>query len=295
VADPNYSGNKTKWITYMNGAFVPYVSASSAKAILAGKTSSYELVVYHAATAVTPWSKIAARWKELKNGSVGGDRFPGYGLMQPLKGGGGFVPIPDRMQTTKEDFEVTLSAGMGDPARVQVYKDGKKIAEGEKVKLPLEMGTNKFGFLVQGKKNNNWEWVDYTYLTLERIAEIKTEDEDEPKPKPVYDAVINGVYYGEVQSKTRRRGPMLYVTDATGKYPLRTAYRIVSEKTDSFGNVEETHFQFKRGFGSPGVPPGKRRVCVGRIPGQWSAKSDIINVAKTGVYKVVLGTPPPQK
>ena len=296
VADPNYPGNKRRWITYMNNTFVPYVSANNAKSLLAEQTSSFDLIAYSATTALVPWNKLAARWTELKDGSIGQGQFPSYGLMKAI-GSTSYVAIEDGEKTTEENYTVSLSAVTGKPVRLQVYKDDKKIAEGQKVTLPLEMGVNLFGCLVQGKKNNSWEYIDYAYLSIERIEEEKPDeddDDDEPKPKPVYDAVINGVYYGEVQSKTRTRGPMLYVTDATGKYPLRTAYRIISEKTGSFGNVIETHFQFKRGFGSPGVPPGARRVCVGPIPGQWTAKSKIINVGLNGTHKVTLGAPPPK-
>jgi hypothetical protein len=86
-----------------------------------------------------------------------------YGSISPQ---GGWRRTPDRscgirdgIQITEENFEVTLSAVGTERFRVKVYKDAKKIATGEAVKLPLAMGTNQFEFLIQGVRasiGNMW-------------------------------------------------------------------------------------------------------------------------------------------
>ena len=291
VADPNYPGNTTRCIMFFNGVFLPYISGSNLEAILAGETRSYEKIIYSAKTAMIPWDKITARWKQFEAGSIGQDRFPLYRLVQETKGGG-LENLHDGMKTDKETLKVDLLGYAAARFRVRVRQEDKQIAEGKKETLPLKMGGNRFGFLVEGKVKGKWRYVDFKYLTIERVSPEPEPDQGEKKPKPVYNGVITGVYYGEVQSKTRTRGKMLFVTDATGKYPLRTAYEILSEKTNDFGTVVETHFRFRRGMGSPGIPPGRRRVCVGSIPGEWVAKSNVVTVGLTGHSTVTLGTPP---
>lgn len=288
VADPNYPGDSSRVIVFFNNVFVPYVSGSDLKEILAGRTSSYEEVIYTAKTAMIPWSKVTARWGELVAGTSGSDRFPSYGLM--LKSTGNL--ISDGMQTTDENLELFVSAASTDKFMVNVRQDDKWTVAGEQVKIPLKVGSNRIGFWVTGEKDGSWEWADFQWITVDRIEEPKYEMEEEDTPRPVYDAVITGIYYGQIQSKTNDSRLMLFVTDETGKYPLRTAYQILSEKKDDFGNVTETQFKFTRGFGSPGIPNGRRRVCAGKIPGEWTAMSDVITVGKTGTYRVSVGNKP---
>ncbi|MBS3735408.1 MAG: hypothetical protein KGY99_10905 [Phycisphaerae bacterium] len=117
------------------------------------------------------------------------------------------------------------------------------------------------------------------------------EDAGEATPAST-DNVITGVYYGELQTNTRRSGLMMWIVDAQERFVLRNAYEILSEKKDDFGNVVETHFRFRKGMGSPPIPPGRYRICAGPRVGRYYAKSEPFTVRKSSKVRVIVGTPP---
>jgi hypothetical protein len=82
VADPNFPGNTTRVIEFVPGvllgSFKPYFTELK----VGDKGYNLGWIQYHAVTSLVAWSKIAQRWTEFQNGTIGNDRFPAYSLTE---------------------------------------------------------------------------------------------------------------------------------------------------------------------------------------------------------------------
>jgi hypothetical protein len=99
IADPNFPGNTKRKILYTFGMFIPYNSGTNAQEIAAGNGKDYETIQYWAKSTIVDFGRIAQRWTEFKNKTIGNDKFPQYrivyqddkGQLQELKDGTTFT------------------------------------------------------------------------------------------------------------------------------------------------------------------------------------------------------------
>ncbi|MDP6637117.1 MAG: hypothetical protein QGG42_19635 [Phycisphaerae bacterium] len=299
VADPNYKGDRARGIFFLNGKFVPYNSGANYAEIQKGNTTSYESILFNARTALVPWKKIGERWAELEKGTVGNDRFPKYKLLCSSKSDKE-AELVDGMEITGEALKITIKSkkNLGFSVRknnawtstycAAITTHFKKVGDKQLIGFYVT-GKHKF----ENKKVVSGEYVDFKWINITRVA--KTDDNTPPERKVNTSpgVVVNGVFYGQLKTNTRREGMMLFIVDAKEKIVLRTAARILSEKKDSFGNVTETTFRFQRGLGSPAIPPGQWKVCAGPTVGQWRARSKVFTAGESGNVSVTVGSPPP--
>ncbi len=165
IADPNYPGNLDRRIQYINNAFKPYNSGANAAEIAAGNGKAYESIEYWAKSAIVDYAQIAARWQELKAGTIGDGRFPLYTLVyknvdgqyQELKDGlfwdSGKIEIRVRFTSIYEG--------------VNVFRDGVEIRWDANGAFDLKTGANRLGiYVTQTMPDGKYAYVDFRYITI---------------------------------------------------------------------------------------------------------------------------------
>jgi hypothetical protein len=169
IADPNYHGKDDRMIEYADSKFKPYNSGANKADIDAGKGKAYEKIIYAGAWTLVSYDKVAGRWTEFKNRTIGNDRFPAYNLryrdadgqMQDMKDG---VVSPDGYIYVKAT-EALLSLSGPRPLMGMAFRDGTQVVE-EPKGFKLNLGKNKLGIFVLGEVGNGWEPVDFKYFDV---------------------------------------------------------------------------------------------------------------------------------
>lgn len=166
IADPNYPGDMTRVIYYSNGAFDPYPSGDNWEEINAGKGKNYEHILYFSKSTLMPWDKIAQRWEEVRNGTIGNDSFPGYQI-EYLDGESGEYKILAENQVFTESKVRFGSSGAGEASiGTLIYRDGEQLPFDAEWKIDLNPGDNLLGFHIMGKVNDKWKYVDFVYVNV---------------------------------------------------------------------------------------------------------------------------------
>lgn len=298
VADPNYPGQSNRVILYLNGAFVPYLSGDNIDDILAGNISTYEKILYFAKTSYMPWSKLGSLWAKYEDGSVGRGVFPEYQLMTiPSKTGDKPKELFTGMGMPETSMEVEVVEKYSDlDVKFCVRQGGAFGPWGSKHTVKLTPGKNRVGFFLAGSvANGKYKYMDFRWMDIHQVAEaVEEPEEPEEKPKPLTNNVITGVYYGQLKTNTRSSGAILWIVDAKNRFALRNPPEILYEKKGSFGDVVETGFRFRRGLGSPPIPPGQWRVCAGSSIGDYRAKSAVFTTGQASNVTVTVGIKPPE-
>ena len=166
VADPNYPGNTGRRIEYANGAFSPYNSGANKADIDAGKGRAYDKIGYLAKSALIPWDKVAARWREFEYATIGDDLFPSYTLVVK-DATGADVPLVDGMTVSSDKLEIELDdVAFGDDLGFIVRRGNEWLSFDSEGKIDLLDGDNRLGLFVVGQKNGHWEYVDFKWVTV---------------------------------------------------------------------------------------------------------------------------------
>jgi hypothetical protein len=169
IADPNYPGDTGRRIDYKDGAFTPYNSGANADEIAAGHGRAYESIGYMAKTALIDWSLLSNRWEELKDGTIGNDRFPAYDI-RTVDPDGNEVPLGDGYESEVDRIKIIVqstSTAIG----TRVFRDGTRVPVGADGMYQLTEGNNVFGIDVWGNVSTGshdaqWEYVDFKYVNV---------------------------------------------------------------------------------------------------------------------------------
>jgi hypothetical protein len=166
IADPNYHGDNDRKILFENGEFKPYNSGANRAMIDAGFGQAFEKIQYQANWTIVSFDKIARRWAEFKNKTIGNDKFPAYAFFyNNFKGR--YIPLPDGFTTGNKKFDVFVD---GDPLSGYVYRDGVKLTSNSKREFELAPGNNLLGIYVVGRigigNSCTWEYVDFKYINV---------------------------------------------------------------------------------------------------------------------------------
>jgi hypothetical protein len=171
IADPNYPGVTDRKIIYYSGdrKFKPYQSGANRKEIEKGNTHTYTNIGYSGKSTVSNWPKIASYWAELKNGTVGNDKFPQYTLTVE-DSTGKRIPLVDGFTTTKKEFSVRVDL---DPAEWRFYRDGAELKDKFGV-IELKPDNNLLGIYIakMASATMAYEYVDFKYFN------VKYDDEE---------------------------------------------------------------------------------------------------------------------
>ena len=118
--------------------------------------------MYLAKSTVVPWDTIAQRWAELKNKTIGNDKFPAYTL-QYKDDKGQWQELKDGYESPVKLISIQASSGGGITLGTQVYRDGAALPKGEK---ELKPGNNLLGIYIAGQVGTDWEYVDFKYINV---------------------------------------------------------------------------------------------------------------------------------
>jgi hypothetical protein len=173
IADPNYPGNTGRRIEYSDGKLSPYNSGANKDEIDAGRGKAYETIQYYAKSTVVPWSSIAAHWGELKAGTVGNNKFPGFQLKY-VDDKGQDQPLPDGLKTPFDAISIGVDSFSQAQLAIYVYRDGAALQYDAKSNFDLEPGLNKLGIYIVGEVNDKWKYVDFKYINVTYEEETTT-------------------------------------------------------------------------------------------------------------------------
>jgi hypothetical protein len=151
IADPNFHGDSERRIIYYNGVFAPYESGDSV----------YEQFGYMSKTVVNDWSEVARHWAELKNKSIGNDKFPQYTLQYAEGPSGGLHELKDGVVVS--DQQLTIFRDGADPSRV--FRDGAELPTIQ-YSFDLKPGNNLLGILITKKAGTIDCYVDFQYVNV---------------------------------------------------------------------------------------------------------------------------------
>jgi len=160
IADPNYPGNTDRRITYSNETFVPYNSGANGDEIAKGNGKAYEKIVFYPVSAMLAKNKIAQRWAEFKDGTIGNDVFPAYQLKYKDEKGT-YQELKDGKTTNQKIFDANASG-----ANVSFYRDGAKLPFDNDFNISLKPGKNLLGIYITKDVGSDSKYVDFKYLTV---------------------------------------------------------------------------------------------------------------------------------
>ncbi|MCF6239062.1 MAG: hypothetical protein L3J79_09705, partial [Candidatus Marinimicrobia bacterium] len=164
VADPNYPGDINRTIYYSNDSFAPYASGDNWEEINAGRGKNYETIQYLAKSNLIPSEKIAQRWEEVKNGTIGNGIFPNYQIQYLDEDTGSYKTLAENQVFTKSkaDFSASGDGSMS----IRIYKNAEFLSFDSDWKTDLVAGDNLLGFHVMGNIDNKGEYVDFKYINV---------------------------------------------------------------------------------------------------------------------------------
>lgn len=167
IADPNYPDNHERTIWFDDGAFEPYESGANAQAILDGNSKAYDNVLYFGTSSLIDFSKIADRWGEMEEGTVGNDRFPSY-IIQSVNEEGDLVDLKDGYATASKSIPIFLESSDSNLSFC-VFRDGAIVNFSQKDgTYPLIPGNNQLGFYILAETGNpaKLTYVDFQYINI---------------------------------------------------------------------------------------------------------------------------------
>ena len=160
VADPNRPGNTERRIEYKNGKFTPYDSALKS----GGNGIIFDKIGYAAKTAMVDWSTIAQHWTELKNKTIGDDKFPQYELVY-VDSENNPHPLKDSLVSPTKSLYIVSRFPADEYITVDYWRNGVLLpTKGERIEL--EPGKNVIGVLVSKAVQGKQEYVDFKYINV---------------------------------------------------------------------------------------------------------------------------------
>jgi hypothetical protein len=173
VADPNYPGNTQRVIKYSESEFEPYNSGANADAIAKGKGTEYTTIQYFAKSTVLSWAKIADRWAQFQNGTIGDDKFPSYQLVT-TDSEGKLKPLTDGYMSDSKNLYIGFTSQVSNIS-FYVLRDGKALVPVSPNTFALQPGNNKLGIYLEadvqetdsnGKTYTSEEYIDFKYINV---------------------------------------------------------------------------------------------------------------------------------
>ena len=245
MLDPNYPGNADRKIIYYSGEgkFKPYESGANKDEIEKGNSTSYGNIEYNAKSTMVAWDKIAQRWAEFKNKTIGNDKFPAYTL-QYKDDKGNWQELKEGYKSPVKLISIQALSGGGPPLGSQVYRDGAALPKGEK---ELKPGDNLLGIWLIGYIGNDPKYVDFKYINVTfegaecRInpAQVQGEVNDKytftaimvnPPAKPTYEWYFNGELASTGESKD-------FTVTFTSAGSHTVSFKVLDEKDNGVGEA----------------------------------------------------------
>lgn len=176
IADPNYPGN-IKWdtkvqsiriIEFSNGKFTPYPSGLNA----ASSEILFDQIGYSGKTSYINWDQIDTRWQEVKNKTIGNDRFPDCLCSLKVKNEIQWKAITlDTILINQDTITlkcwVKVKTGNSGSGEIEVYRGSTKIAgKSTEVKWKATPGSDRLGVYITSMVNAKETWIDFKHLVF---------------------------------------------------------------------------------------------------------------------------------
>jgi hypothetical protein len=181
IADPNRPSDSTALVKWNGTSFENYRSGLNAAEIAAGRYIEFDGVFYAAQSALVPDATVAARWQQLKAGTVGDNLFPKYKLTYFDDQGTAREALRNAAITTGRNalpVDWDMDRGNWTGARIQASVNGQVLKNNEDYTLldghlaiPLNAGLNKVGITfftitTSAGGNKSYNYVDHLYLNV---------------------------------------------------------------------------------------------------------------------------------
>jgi hypothetical protein len=185
VADPNYPGDKSRYILYKDKVFQPYSSGEDATAVKNNGEVAYPEITYEGEFALYDEYVIEQKWQEVFNKDMGNEYFP-YPMLIAADG--------VNLNSKTFRFRIEFNSEEGQKLFFKVYSWNDKqilpVAGKEKnpvydqsagsyldYSLELKEGNNRLGFYILDKDDEwaHFQWVDIYVNTLETSVAESTE------------------------------------------------------------------------------------------------------------------------
>jgi len=167
VADPNFPGQYSRFISLSNGAFLPYESKANALAA----SQFYPKIKYLASSAIISSEGIAAHYEDMLAGKIGSQApyfFPPSELI--YYNGKEWAKLPDTLITQSDS--ITLAArcvqcnwGWGDLTAMKWIKtngDSSVFTKDGQLRITLNRGENVLPLEILGNNNGaGWGYMDF--------------------------------------------------------------------------------------------------------------------------------------
>lgn len=173
IADPNYPGNNERRIEYSNGKFKPYNSGANFDEIAKGNGKAYETIQYCAKTDTLSWDKIAQRWEEMKDKTVGDNKFPAYQIIYKDENGK-YPELLDGFTFSNKLIRIAASSTTPNIG-CYIFRDGALLKFDAQYNVELVPGVNNLGIFIvctvdakdkDGNPIKIEKYVDFKYLTV---------------------------------------------------------------------------------------------------------------------------------
>ena len=150
ISDPNFPGEaRSTAFDWKTKTLAPYV----------GK-ETWPTLMYAAKSAIVPWSDLATAWGEFEDGTIGNDVFPKVEFSVDLLDFN-TEPLVNGYETDQESIMIAKDV----PGQMTIYRGTEKLPEGL---IPLAIGDNEIGILVEAFINNRRKWTQFKRFTIVR-------------------------------------------------------------------------------------------------------------------------------
>jgi hypothetical protein len=280
LVDPN-EPEVSPVITINNGAF----------GVLDDPSVTWDIFYYRAKSSYVPWDKVAERWQEFYNGTIGNKLFPDYTLTVIDRNGKSY-DLKDTLtvDTNLISLQVTGKASLKmalyrDDAWIEMLDTGQPQILQKWTGINLQQGDNLIGIWVMGNAGTttkpDWEWVDIIYGTTTTTTTSTT-----VQPTGETDVTINTInsrflgqdgsdYYYMVTVTGTASGPVgtgfatsVEVLAESGGYATNEGYGDIGYQT-TWSGTEEGYNDRIRSTGDPATTTWTFSVPI-RISAPWN-------------------------
>lgn len=164
VADPNYPGDTTRRINFVNGKFLPYNSGANAEDIAKGLGKAYEIIRFVPQDSFIDQAKMQLRWTQLQKKTIGNDKFPVLPIVRTDDAGKSYA-LADGYVTSNKTIKILVDSKETNFG-AYIYRDGKEVTPDARGRMELLPGNNKLGIYELGRVAGKWKYIDFKYINV---------------------------------------------------------------------------------------------------------------------------------
>jgi len=173
VYDPSFPDATDRTITFSNGKFDSYPSTSNTSD---SNTINYDKIYYCSTKSFIDWNKIASRWNEVQNKTIGNsgiNQLPSCSLQ--VLDNGNYIDLISNYTTKNNQVLMKIKTSASQDTSIQcVYKnDGTRvisIPENGIETIPLQPGNNLLGIYITANVSQSsgfdYRWLGFKWVNI---------------------------------------------------------------------------------------------------------------------------------